>query len=360
MAEQIVLTPGPTQDSLYTGALKINAAILELALKVLNAGGVPSIQAGLLTARPDATGSGAIYIAIDAAEKKFYRDAAPGVWELVGGGQVDWSNIEGKPDVFAPLAHAALHAAGGADEITPAAIGALALAAFTWANLGGKPESFTPAAHKSSHATGQPDALTPGDIGAATAEDVAGKADKAGDTFTGEVLFEQGLQIGDQGIKLVKSAEGVVDLQIESGPKTLNVNGNPVIHRGNFPVVPYAADETQVTTTSTSYSSTTELPKTVRMVKSTSYGYNIKKINIIAELWISNANGTASLQVKIDGAEKLVLTTQSTSQGNLVQGTIDVGDWPNNSSHLVEVNIRSSSGSYTVTQRLLEIYVGVV
>ena len=63
--------------------------------------------------------------------------------------------------------------------------------------------------------------MSPADIGAATAEDVAGKADKAGDTFTGEVLFEQGLQIGDQGIKLVKSTEGVVDLQIEWA-KTLN------------------------------------------------------------------------------------------------------------------------------------------
>lgn len=355
MAEQIVLS-GPGKDSLYTGAQKINQAILELGTKIINMGGVPIIQAGPLAERPEAADSGMVYISTD--DGTIFYDT--GEWSQIGGGKSEWDVIEGRPDAFPPDEHADSHAAEGSDPITPASIGALSALDFTWDNLGGRPESFTPSTHKSSHSTGGADALSPADIGAATAEDVAGKADKAGDTFTGEVLFEQGLQIGDQGIKLVKSAGGVVDLQIESGPKTLNVNGNPVIHRGNFPVVPYAADETQVTTTSTSYSSTTELPKTVRMVKSTSHGYNIKKINIIAELWISNANGTASLQVKIDGAEKLVLTTQSTSQGNLVQGTIDVGDWPNNSSHLVEVNIRSSSKSYTVTQRLLEIYVGVV
>lgn len=360
MAEQIVLTPGPTQDSLYSGALKINVAILELALKVLNAGGVPSIQAGLLENRPAATGSGAIYIATDEGEKKFYRDAAAGTWELVGGGQVNWSNIEGKPDAFAPLAHAALHAAGAADEITPAAIGALALAAFTWANLGEKPASFTPAAHKASHATGGGDALVPGDIGAATAEAVALKASKAGDTFSGNMLFQQEIQIGDTTIKLVKTADGVVDLQFATGAKLFKVNGKTVIHTDNFPVVPYAADETQATTTLTSYPSTTVLPKTVRMVKSSNYGYNIKRINVIAELWISNAAGTATLQVKIDGVEKLLLTTQSTTAGNLVQGAIDVSDWVDNSSHLVEVNIKSSSSSYTVTHRLLELYAGVV
>jgi hypothetical protein len=358
MAEQIVLE-GAGQDSLLTGAQKINQAILELALKIINAGGVPSIQAGLLSARPVATGSGAIYIATDAEEKKFYRDADADTWELVGGGQVDWSNIEGKPSAFAPEAHAALHAVGGADALTPAAIGALALAAFTWTNLGGKPSTFTPAAHKVSHGTGQSDAIAPSDIGAAAAEDVAAKASKAGDTFSGNVLFEQEIQIGDSGIKLVKTADGVVDLQLATGTKLFKVNGEPVIHAGNFPVVPYAADESQVTTTSTTYPSTTLLPKTVRMVKSSNYGYNIKTINIIAELWISNANGTAYLQVKIDGTEKLVLTTQSTTEGNLVQGTIDVSDWVDNSSHLVEVNIKRSTTG-TACHRLLELYVGVV
>jgi len=359
MAEQIVLTPGPTQDSLYTGAQKINVAILELALKVLNAGGVPSIQAGLLSARPAATGSGAVYIATDAAEKKFYRDAAAETWELVGGGQVDWSNIEGKPDAFAPAGHAASHAAGGLDEITPAAIGALAALAFTWANLGGKPSTFTPAAHKTDHVAGGPDALSPGDIGAATSEAVALKANKAGDTFTGHVLFQQQIQIGDTGIKLVKTADGVVDMQFTTGTKQFKVNGNPVIHAGNFPVVPYAADETLGTTTSTSYSTTAPFPKSIRMIKSSAYGYNINKINVIAELWISTASGMAYLQVKIDGVEKLVLTTQSTTEGNLVQGTIDVSDWVDNSSHLVEVSIKRTTIG-TTSQRLLELYAGVV
>jgi hypothetical protein len=360
MAELINLAPGPNQDSLYTGALKINQAILELALKIINAGGVPSIQAGLLADRPAATGSGAIYIATDASEKKFYRDDIENKeWELIGGGQVDWSNIEGKPDAFPPEGHAASHADGSSDAITPANIGALALAAFTWANMSGKPETFTPAAHKTSHATGQLDALTPSDIGAATAEAVAAKASKAGDTFTGDVLFKQQIQIGDTGIKLVKTADGVVDIQFATGSKLFKVDGNPIIHAGNFPVVPYAADETQITSTSTSYQSTTSLPKTVRMIKSSVYGYNIKKINVVAELWVNNASAKAYLQIKIDGVEKLVLTTQSTTEGNIVQGTIDVSDWVENSSHLIEANIkRDTTGA--AFQRLLEFYVGVV
>jgi len=178
MADQIVIS-GEGQDSLLTGAQKINLAIaelnqaiLDLALKIVNAGDVPSIQAGLIANRPEATGSGAIYIATDEDEKKFYRDVAADTWELIGGGQVDWSSIEGKPSTFPPSAHAASHASGQADAITPASIGALASALFTWANLGGKPSTFTPSAHKTTHSTGGSDALTAANIGAITLSDL--------------------------------------------------------------------------------------------------------------------------------------------------------------------------------------------
>lgn len=43
-----------------------------------------------------------------------------------GDGTVSWSNVTGKPVNFAPSAHAASHAAGGADPITPSRIGAAA------------------------------------------------------------------------------------------------------------------------------------------------------------------------------------------------------------------------------------------
>ena len=61
LAEQIVLS-GPGKDSLYTGAQKINQAILELGTKIINMGGVPTIQAGPLAERPEATDSGMVYI----------------------------------------------------------------------------------------------------------------------------------------------------------------------------------------------------------------------------------------------------------------------------------------------------------
>lgn len=58
--------------------------------------------------------------------------------------------------------HASTHASGGADPVSPAAIGAVAT------NDSRLTDARAPTAHKSSHASGGADALTPAAIGAAT------------------------------------------------------------------------------------------------------------------------------------------------------------------------------------------------
>ena len=45
-----------------------------------------------------------------------------------------WSDIKGKPTSFSPSAHAATHATGGADAISPASIGAATAAQGTKAD----------------------------------------------------------------------------------------------------------------------------------------------------------------------------------------------------------------------------------
>lgn len=59
-----------------------------------------------------------------------------------------------------PAAHAASHATGGTDAITPASIGAVATSDSRLT------DSRTPTAHAASHATGGSDAITPASIGA--------------------------------------------------------------------------------------------------------------------------------------------------------------------------------------------------
>lgn len=73
-------------------------------------------------------------------------------------------------DAREPTAHAATHATGGGDPITPASIGA-AHASHThpWSDVKNKPEVFPADTHASSHATGGDDPLTPAEIGALTA-----------------------------------------------------------------------------------------------------------------------------------------------------------------------------------------------
>lgn len=359
MAEQIIIS-GPGQDTLKTGAQKINAAILELALKIVNAGGVPSIRAGLIEQRPAATGSGAIYIATDQAERRFYRDTGINIWTVIGEKDPDWNNILQKPEAFPPAEHALSHSSAGSDPIPPEMIGAITLAALTWANILDKPSTFTPAFHKGTHMVGQSDALTPGDIGAATVESLNQKADKAGSIFTGNVLFRQEIQIGDSETKLVKAADGVVDFQFNTTPNFLKVGGKTILTTSNFPMMFY--DRNHAETSKYMYSTGPPyLIKSFKVAKASSCGLNIKKLGIVAELWLVVSGGTAFLEILVDDVLKLELYTSSATPGSIVLGEIDVNDWADNSIHKIDLRIKLKfTQQERIYQRFTELYVGVM
>ncbi|GAV24819.1 hypothetical protein ciss_07520 [Carboxydothermus islandicus] len=95
----------------------------QVASRVLNSGGVPSIEAGPDANKPVAGTAGRIYIATDT--KIIYQDTGT-AWEKRG--VVKWDDIEGKPSTFTPSAHKSTHASGGADAISPEDIGAATLA----------------------------------------------------------------------------------------------------------------------------------------------------------------------------------------------------------------------------------------
>ena len=91
----------------------------EAMRRVINAGYVPSIQAGPDASKPAPGTVGRLYIATDT--QIIYRDTGT-AWQKVG--VVNWNDIAGKPTSFTPSAHASTHASGGSDPITPAQIGA--------------------------------------------------------------------------------------------------------------------------------------------------------------------------------------------------------------------------------------------
>jgi len=93
----------------------------ELAARIKNGGGVPSIQAGLDAEKPVPGTAGGLYIATD--KQIIYRDTGS-AWQKIG--VVNWNDISGKPTSFTPNAHKNTHAIGGTDVLTPQDIGAAA------------------------------------------------------------------------------------------------------------------------------------------------------------------------------------------------------------------------------------------
>jgi hypothetical protein len=91
----------------------------EVVKRIVNAGSVPSIQAGPDASKPAPGTAGRLYVATDT--QIIYRDTGT-AWVKVGA--VKWGDIDGKPSSFTPSAHKSTHATGGSDVLTPADIGA--------------------------------------------------------------------------------------------------------------------------------------------------------------------------------------------------------------------------------------------
>jgi hypothetical protein len=124
----------------------------------------------------------ALDVAIDGGTKVYTRSGS-GAGGGFSGSYTDLTNV---PTEFNPSAHAATHASGGTDPVTPAAIGAAPTVHqhdYT-TGITGKPSSFTPSAHKTTHATGGTDALAASDIAAAATTHATQHASGGSDPVT--------------------------------------------------------------------------------------------------------------------------------------------------------------------------------
>lgn len=110
-------------DTVNIADLNYNADVIdqEIVKRIINAGGVPSIQAGTAASMPAAGTAGRIYIATDT--QVVYIDTGT-TWQKIG--VVKWADVDGKPSTFTPSPHKGTHASGGSDPLTPADIGAVA------------------------------------------------------------------------------------------------------------------------------------------------------------------------------------------------------------------------------------------
>lgn len=143
----LALKKPETNDAVNIADLNYNADILdqEVAKRIINAGGVPSIQAGLDSEKPAPGTAGRLYVATDT--QMIYRDTGT-AWQKVGA--VKWDDIEGKPDLAlaadlaAHLAEKATHGVGSGYYIAKTSRSDQLPA---WNDIQGKPSTFAPAAH---------------------------------------------------------------------------------------------------------------------------------------------------------------------------------------------------------------------
>jgi len=108
-------------------------------------------------------------------------------------------------------------------------------------------------------------------------------------------------------------------LEVYGGNIEIN-DGSPtgtykIVGKKNF----YAGDETQVSSTSTTY----ELKKQFTSVFSSDYGIKPSYVNIIARIWNGAAGNTTYLNVTLEGCNGIILSATSTS-ATLVKGSISV------------------------------------
>ena len=233
------------------------------------------------------------------------------------------------------------------------------------------------AAHAATHATGGADPITPQDIGAATAGDVGAfisahtanasahharytnaeaiaavwGAAGAGSGLDADKL--RGLIPGNGANNLLKlGADGNVPLA-NLPPNLLKLDADGKVPLANLPPIQtrflYAGDETEC-----SVKGTTQVAvKTLRVVKSASAGMDIKKLSFVATL--KTNGGTGYLRVYVDGTSRATLSTAST--GYVVVAGEYAPEWEDNTVHTLEVRLNNSSTSYTTYNQVFEVYV---
>jgi hypothetical protein len=114
----------------------------------------------------------------------------------------------------------------------------------------------------------------------------------------------------------------------------------------------YTADETEVFVTGTTEAEV----KFHRIVNSSTHGFSIRRVNVIAELKVSG--GTGYLKVYIDGVNVITLSTTSTTYV-LVKGSYAVS-WADDTIHDVSIRLVNNTAGQTTYNRLYECYVDAI
>jgi hypothetical protein len=115
----------------------------------------------------------------------------------------------------------------------------------------------------------------------------------------------------------------------------------------------YTADETEVFVTGTTESEV----KFHRIVNSSTHGFSIRRVNVIAELKVSG--GTGFLKVYIDGVNVITLSTTVTTTYTLVKGSYNVS-WADDTIHDVSIRLVNNTSGQTTYNRLYECYVDAI